>query len=157
MTTWAALVRKSDGTVVDDIFDVDALRFLPDPDRFGARLVNGAPEIGWESEKFLVAAAIPAEVPEGKQITARSLAFANGVVTETPTLEDIPVERRLVLKSTIVERLSDEQLADALASMTTRQQQQWYASDKPAIYADDEATIALLTAIGADPDTVLAE
>ena len=41
--------------------------------------------------------------------------------------------------------------------MTTRQKEQWYASDKPVIYADDAATVALLTAIGADPNVVLAE
>lgn len=156
-TTWAALVRKSDSTIVGGIFDAEALSYLADPDRPGARLVNGTPEIDWEDETFLVAAAVPAEVPEGKQVTERSLAFADGVVTETLTLEDIPVERRQVLKSTIVARLSDDELAAALAAMTTRQKEQWYASDKPAIYADDEATVTLLTAIGADPDVVLAE
>jgi hypothetical protein len=157
MTTWAALVRKSDNSIAAGIFDTDALRFLADPDRPGARLVNGAVEIGWESETFLVAAAVPVKVPEGKQVTDRSLVFADGTVTETLTLEDVPVERRQVLKSTIVARLRDDQLTAALAAMTTRQKEQWYASDKPAIYADDEATVELLTAIGADPDSVLAE
>ncbi len=34
--------------------------------------------------------------------------------------------------------------------------ERWYAPDKPHVYADDEETLALLKAIGADPETILA-
>ena len=37
-----------------------------------------------------------------------------------------------------------------------RLRERWYAPDQPAINADDPDALALLTAIGADPATVLA-
>lgn len=65
--------------------------------------------------------------------------------------------RRLVAKSTIIARLTDAQLAAAVAAMTPRQLLQWNAADKPAVYADDAGTVTLITAIGADPAVVLAD
>jgi len=65
-------------------------------------------------------------------------------------------ERRLVRKSLILSRPSDVQLEAALAAMTVPQKERWRSPDKPAVYADDTETRALLVAIGADPDVVLA-
>ncbi len=67
-----------------------------------------------------------------------------------------PVERRLVPKSLVIARLTDAQLEAALALMTPRQRERWRASDKPAVFADDPETVALLAAIGADAETILA-
>jgi hypothetical protein len=64
--------------------------------------------------------------------------------------------RRLVPKSLIISRLTDEQLDAALAAMTNRQKERWRAPDKPAIYADDPEAVALIEAIGADPEVVMA-
>jgi hypothetical protein len=64
--------------------------------------------------------------------------------------------RRLVRKSVIIGRLTDDQLEAALRLMTVRQKERWRAPDKPSVYADDEETLAVLQAIGADPEVVLA-
>lgn len=61
-----------------------------------------------------------------------------------------------VRKSTIISRVTDEQLSNAIAMMTPRQQERWRASDQPAINADDPETIAVLKAVGADPAIVMA-
>jgi hypothetical protein len=80
--------------------------------------------------------------------------IADGGVVEA--YEAPAAERRLVPKSVILSRVSDAELEAALVAMTARQKERWRAPDKPAIYFDDEETIALLTAIGADPAVVLA-
>lgn len=61
-----------------------------------------------------------------------------------------------VRKSTIIGRLTDGQLAQAIAMLTVRQQERWRAPDQPAVNADDPETNAILTAVGADPAVVLA-
>ena len=66
------------------------------------------------------------------------------------------VERRLVPKSLIISRVTDSQLEDVLALMTVRQMERWRAPDQPCVYADDPEVLALLNAIGADTDVVLA-
>lgn len=67
-----------------------------------------------------------------------------------------PTERRLVSKSLVISRLTDAQLDAALSAMTNRQRERWRAPDHPAIYFDDPEAVALITAVGADPDAVLA-
>lgn len=67
-----------------------------------------------------------------------------------------PTPRRLVPKSLVIARLSDEQIEAALAIMTPRQKELWRASDRPSVHADDAATRTILVAVGADPDEVLA-
>lgn len=61
-----------------------------------------------------------------------------------------------VRKSTIISRLTDEQLSEAISLMTVRQQERWRAPDQPAVNADDPETIAILQAVGADDSVVLA-
>lgn len=68
--------------------------------------------------------------------------------------------RRLVRKSLIVQRLNDAgKLAAARAALDADlyARERWYAPDQPGVYADDAEVLAMLGAIGADPDTVLAE
>jgi hypothetical protein len=70
-----------------------------------------------------------------------------------------PAPRRLVPKSLIVDRLNTTgKLAAAQAALNANLyvRERWYAADKPAIYADDPEVLALLTAIGADPNVILA-
>lgn len=71
-----------------------------------------------------------------------------------------PAPRRAVAKSLIVERLhAAGKLASARAALDADlyARERWYAPDKPAIYADDAEALALLQAVGADPDVILAE
>ena len=86
------------------------------------------------------------EVPE--DTTTRDT-FVDGAV-----VKEVPPEP--VLKSLIISRLTDWQLDDAVGARSTRQQERWRAPDQPSVYFDDAETIAVLTAIGADPDEVLA-
>lgn len=65
-------------------------------------------------------------------------------------------ERRRVDKATIVERLTDAQLEQAITLMTTRQKERWRMPGHPSVYADDPEVIGLVQAIGADPAAVLA-
>tara|TARA_R110000868_G_scaffold13553_8_gene63052 strand:- start:629 stop:982 length:354 start_codon:yes stop_codon:yes gene_type:complete len=65
--------------------------------------------------------------------------------------------RRLVPKSTILSRLTDQQLDAALRLMSVRQKERWRVPDKPSVYFDDPEIIAVLKAIGADPDMVMAK
>ena len=74
----------------------------------------------------------------------------------------VPVERRMVAKSAIVERLHNypggEKLTAAQAALNANayNRERWYAPDKPGVYADDPEVLALLTAIGVDPEIILA-
>lgn len=68
-------------------------------------------------------------------------------------------ERRSVLKSTIISRLHAAgklEAAQVAINSDAYVRERWYAPDKPAIYADDAEAIALLEAIDADPDAILA-
>ncbi|MGZ6387881.1 MAG: hypothetical protein ACXWQZ_01310 [Ktedonobacterales bacterium] len=68
----------------------------------------------------------------------------------------LPPDRRLVPKSLVLSRLTDDQLDKALSLMTNRQKERWRAPDKPDVFADDPETVGLVKAIGADPNVVLA-
>ena len=61
-----------------------------------------------------------------------------------------------VAKSTVLSRLGDKGAAQAFALTTVGQQLRWNAPDKPAVNADDAETIAIIRAIGRDPDVILA-
>ena len=80
-----------------------------------------------------------------------------------PTADEIAAvlapPRRLVMKSQIIDRLNGAGfLAAASAALNADlfTRERWYASDKPGVYADDPAIIAFLSALGADPGTILA-
>ncbi|KAB2861241.1 MAG: hypothetical protein F9K43_21645 [Bauldia sp.] len=69
-----------------------------------------------------------------------------------------PVERRLVPKYVIVDRLQATGLLDAayvaLDAQDRYTRERW--NTRTAIYADDQTAVALLAAIGADPVAILA-
>lgn len=72
---------------------------------------------------------------------------------------DKATQPRLVPKSLIVSRLHAAGLLAAASEALNAdlyRRERWYASDKPAIYADDPEALALLQAIGADPAVILA-
>ena len=69
---------------------------------------------------------------------------------------EAPPIKRQIAKSTIIARLTDEQLNAALAVMTTRQKERWRAPDHPAVDVDDPELLAVLAATGADAAMVLA-
>jgi hypothetical protein len=69
--------------------------------------------------------------------------------------DEVPVPRREVSKLVIVDRLEAAGLgAVADAALTGATRRRWEAAT--SIYADDPNMIAFLTAIGADPDAILA-
>ena len=65
-----------------------------------------------------------------------------------------------VAKSTIIARLTDQQLSASAEAFgrpeNLRLSERWYAPDQPAINANDPESVALVQAIGADPAIVLA-
>lgn len=71
----------------------------------------------------------------------------------------LPLTRRLVSKSLIIDRLNAAgKLTAAKAALDSNlyARERWYAPDKPAIHADDPEALTLLTGIGADVDAILA-
>jgi hypothetical protein len=70
-----------------------------------------------------------------------------------------PPARRLVTKSLIISRLHEAGLlaaAKAALEADLYARERWYAPDRPAVYADDAETLALLSHIGADAAVILA-
>lgn len=83
--------------------------------------------------------------------------LADGGVAVPYTAPDEPP--RQVLKSTITARLiAAGKIGKALAALQADPAAfaRWIAPDKPAVNSDDAATIALLKAVGADQDAILA-
>jgi hypothetical protein len=77
------------------------------------------------------------------------------ILAEVARLASLP-PRYKVRKSTIISRLTDAQLSQAISMLTVRQQERWRAPDQPAVNADDAETIAIVKAVGADPAVVMA-
>lgn len=66
---------------------------------------------------------------------------------------------RLVRKSLIIERLNTAgklAAASAVLNSDIYARERWYAPDQPGVYADNAEVLALLKAIGADSDAILA-
>lgn len=100
----------------------------------------------------------PFVVPEGEIVALRgaeSFEYRDGKVWQVR--ETVPMPRRMVRKSTIIARLTDQQLEDAMSILTLRQAERWRAPDQPAVYFDDPDMIAVLSAVGADVDEVMRE
>jgi hypothetical protein len=80
------------------------------------------------------------------------------ILAKAAELAALP-DRRPVPKSLIVMRLNAAgKLAAASSALNADiyARERWYAPDKPAIYADDPEALALLEAIGADAEDILA-
>lgn len=125
-----------------------------------AALVRAVQGGDWRTAKaFGVKWAERKPIPEGKMAVPGTERFEliSGKVWLVSDLVDLPVERRMLPKWLVADRLTDAQLEAAFAIMSVRQQQRWWAQEFPNIYADDPEMLAVLDAVGADPAVVLAE
>ena len=77
-------------------------------------------------------------------------------VTDIPDLEPPSSPRRMIEKATIVSRLTDEQLGQALGLMSNRQKERWRTPGYPSVFADDPEILTILAAIEANPEIILA-
>jgi hypothetical protein len=59
------------------------------------------------------------------------------IVAKDKEFEDPPPVRRMIEKATVLERLTDAQLDQAMSLMTIRQKERWRMPGKPSIYVDD--------------------
>lgn len=99
----------------------------------------------------------PYHVVQSDPLYAQVSAAAEGVeLPPEPEPESQPTPTRQVEKAVIMSRITDDQLKQAMELMTLRQQERWRMPGYPKLNVDDPELLALLTAIGADPDTVLA-
>jgi hypothetical protein len=109
----------------------------------------------------------PFELPEGKRIifdTPPTYSMVDGVACVTFETEDVPVAvvtppLPLVEKTTIINRI--EAVGKTAALLTYLQANpvlyfKWFAPGRPFVLQDDVDTIGVLTAIGADPEVILA-
>jgi len=115
---------------------------------------------GWEGEGYRLAAVTEPETPEGKQIVSGpTYKMIEGVPTAVYQYEDIPAERVRIDKTTVHERLIAAGKMDAAYAALMQNSTyfaRWFAPGHTYVYADDPDAIALLLAIGADPDVILA-
>jgi hypothetical protein len=116
--------------------------------------------LGWSSGDFAVLEVGPFVVPGGKRtVGGPSYEVIDGRAVESYEVEDIPAQRRLVRKSTITARLiaaGKMEAAHAALMASPINFARWIAADRPAIYFDDPDAIALLTAIEADVEAIMA-
>lgn len=123
-----------------------------------AELVDAGVWSSSDLEQYGLVVAEPFIVPEGEIAALRgeeSFEERDGKVWQVR--ETMPMPRRMVRKSTIIARLTDQQLEDAMSILSLRQAERWRAPDQPAIYFDDPDMVAVLTAIGADVGVVMRE
>lgn len=92
---------------------------------------------------------------DGETFGAASYEIRENDVLRTWAVE--PAPRRLIAKSIVLSRLTDEQLNAALGLMNNRQKERWRAPDKAEVFVDDTELLAVLNAVGADAAFVLAE
>lgn len=120
----------------------------------------------WSEEErnaFGVYTVKPADpAPEGKVINSTEIKVVDGEPVEVVTYLDVPVERRLIPKSTIMSRLHAAGKFGAVwailkAPGNEYADARWHAPDWPNIYADDPEMLAILNAVGADIPTITAE
>lgn len=73
--------------------------------------------------------------------------------------EPTPPPRQTVLKSLVQARIIEAgKMASAYAALTQNPVYfaRWFAPDRPEVYCDDPDAILLVTALGLDPDAILA-
>jgi len=101
----------------------------------------------------------PAAAPEGQRIASTDLALVDGLVIEVATYETLPASRRLIAKDVVMTRLDAAGLVDTAQAALLRRPVlfgRWFNKDWPEVYADDAAMLAVLTAVGADVETITA-
>lgn len=123
-----------------------------------ARLVDNGVWTEKDLAPYGVSIAVPFEVPEGQMVKLRgaeTFEEIDGVPHQV--LETVDLPRRMVRKSVVLSRLTDEQIEAAIGLLSASQAERWRASDRPMVYFDDPETVAILRAVGADPDVVMRE
>lgn len=90
------------------------------------------------------------------RVTSESVEVLSDKVKVTRVYEEISTPARIIGKSVILSRLTNAQLAQAFTTMTERQREIWRSGDQPTLPVDNPQLLALLQAIGADPNVVLA-
>lgn len=78
------------------------------------------------------------------------------IVARDKEFEDPPPVRRKILKSLVLERLTDAQIDQAISIMTNRQRERWRMPGHPDVDVEDAELLGMLQAVGADPAAVLA-
>lgn len=158
--TKLAVVDVSEDAVLD-VFsraaeaDEVAIRYrLPNGDGISPLVV------GWSDERYAVLPVIEFEAPIGKRAIGNpAYAIVDGEVFEAYDVEDVPVERPMVRKSTVQARLiAAGKMEAAYAALTSNPIYfaRWFAPDRTEVYCDDPDALFLLKAVGADPQIVLA-
>jgi len=157
--TKAILVRKSDHAVVGRVLDTAYPQWLLDPET--GRKLSSPATVGWENDIYLLAEIVGFVAPSGKHAVGhftRTYDADREKVFEKASVEDAPIDRVLVPKRVIIERLHAagllEQARAALDAAPLYTRERWNARE--AIYADDPVAVALITAIGGNPDELLA-
>jgi len=116
--------------------------------------------VGGDESRFWSSAACAwvQELPDGAGVTPiASDAELDEVLAAYGLLG--PTARRMVRKSVVQARLIDAGLMDAAyAALTANSAHfaRWFAPDHPEVYADDPDALALLAAIEADAESVMA-
>ncbi|TIN38843.1 MAG: hypothetical protein E5Y10_25005 [Mesorhizobium sp.] len=89
--------------------------------------------------------------------TMSSPAFHDGENFTGP--EPTPPPRQTIRKSVVQARIIDAgKMASAYAALTQNPVYfaRWFAPDRPEVYCDDPDAVLLVTALGLDPDAILA-
>jgi len=119
------------------------------------------PQDGWEGDGYRIAAIEPSVTPAGKQRVSpgvEGVELVNGLPTWI--LTDLPPEpRRQVPKAIVEQRLIEAGLMDAAFAALSSSGvlfARWYSRISDAVFFDDPDALALLNAIGADADEIMA-
>jgi hypothetical protein len=157
MTRSLALIRNEPEQILATLQDGSGRIRLP----LDEETYVHAPSDGWEGLGFRIAAIGPAEMPPGKRPVSSGV---DGVelISGEPTwiLEDEPpAPRRQVQKALVEQRLIEAGLMDAAFAALSSSGvlfARWYSRISDSVFFDDPDALALLDAIGADPEVIMA-
>jgi hypothetical protein len=131
--------------------------------RLGEEFVEYDTAMIWSEEErnarglFTIVPAAPP--PAGQVIASLALECFEGGVRRVATYQQAAPTRRLIPKSVIQERLIDADLLDDVFEALEANRVayvRWFAPNHPNVFADDEAMVQLLTAVGADVAAITA-
>lgn len=98
-------------------------------------------------------------LPEGAGVTRIASEMELTEVLASNGLPGPIAARRMIRKSIVQQRLIGAGLMEAAYAALTSQPvafARWFAPDHPEVYADDPDALALIAALGADAETVMA-